>query len=85
MERAADYAAAEKSDVTRRAYKSDFNHFRSWCEALGCTAPPASVGTVAAYLASLADVGLKASMITRTMQSLRHDGLAAQWDRATAC
>jgi hypothetical protein len=65
MERAADYAAAEKSDASRRVYKSDFNHFRSWCESLGCTALPASVGTVAAYLASLADAGLKASTITR--------------------
>jgi hypothetical protein len=54
---AADYAAAEKSDASRRVYKLDFNHFRSWYRSLGCTALPASVGTVAAYLAGLADAG----------------------------
>ncbi len=65
LSRAADYAASEKSDGTRRAYRSDFNHFARWCERAGCASLPASAGTVAAYLADLADAGLKASTITR--------------------
>jgi site-specific recombinase XerD len=65
LQRAADYAAASKSTATRRAYQSDFNHFAAWCALSGETPLPASAGIVAAYLASLADAGLKASTITR--------------------
>jgi hypothetical protein len=30
---AATYAQAEKAEATRRAYRSDFADFRTWCEA----------------------------------------------------
>lgn len=59
------YALAEKSDATRRAYRSDFADFSTWCAANGLTAMPAQVESVAAYLAHLADSGRKASTITR--------------------
>lgn len=62
---AAAYALAEKSEATRRAYVSDFVDFTSWCGGVGAEPLPASVATTAAYLASLADRGLKASTITR--------------------
>ncbi len=62
---AAAYALADKSDATRRAYTADFTDFTAWCGGLGAEPLPASVATVAAYLASLADRGLKASTITR--------------------
>jgi hypothetical protein len=32
LDSAAAYAAAEKSEATRRAYAGDFTHFRAWCE-----------------------------------------------------
>ena len=32
LEWASGYARAEKSEATRRAYRSDFALFRSWCE-----------------------------------------------------
>jgi hypothetical protein len=32
LEEAAGYARAEKSEATRRAYRSDFAQFRFWCE-----------------------------------------------------
>jgi site-specific recombinase XerD len=72
LARAKDYAAAEKSPATRRAYQSDFNHFRSWCARSGVTPLPASVGTVAAYLAFQADAGLKASTITRRCAAIAY-------------
>ena len=65
LSRARDYALAEKSDATRRAYRSDFADFSTWCEAHGLAAMPARVESVAAYLAHLADSGRKASTITR--------------------
>jgi site-specific recombinase XerD len=62
---AADYARAEKAEATRRAYRADFAHFAAWCERASASALPASIETVAAYLASLADAGLRASTISR--------------------
>jgi hypothetical protein len=47
------FAKAEKSPATRKAYATDYRLFCQWCEAL---APmPASVETVAAYLAHEAE------------------------------
>jgi site-specific recombinase XerD len=62
---AATYARAEKSEATRTAYKADFDHFCSWCQSVGRSPLPASVETTAAYLAHLADSGLKVSTINR--------------------
>jgi hypothetical protein len=60
MTRRAVVAAA-----TGRAYQSDFLHFPAWCRSAGREAPPATVDTAAAYVASLAKAGLKPSTITR--------------------
>lgn len=65
LRRAADYARAEKSDATRRNYAQDFDDFRAWCARRRADPLPASVETTAAYLAALADRGLKASTIAR--------------------
>lgn len=62
---AAEYAQSEKADATRRAYRSDFRDFHTWCEAVQASALPASIETTAAYLAQLADKGLKASTVNR--------------------
>jgi site-specific recombinase XerD len=56
--------AADKSDATRRAYRSDFDHFAAWCRSAGRIPLPATSETIATYLASLAD-HLKASTINR--------------------
>jgi site-specific recombinase XerD len=60
---AAAYAAAEKSERTRREYRSSVAKFVAWCEGVGAAAFPASPETVAAHLASLADRGLSVSSI----------------------
>lgn len=67
LESAKAYARAEKAATTRRAYASDFAAFSAWCASQEA-APiplPAEPTTIAAYLASLADDGLKVSTIVR--------------------
>jgi hypothetical protein len=39
---ARDFALAEKSDATRRAYRSDFAGFSAWCRARNAEPMPAS-------------------------------------------
>jgi site-specific recombinase XerD len=63
--------AADKSDATRRAYRSDFDHFAAWCKSAGRTPLPATAETIATYLASLAD-HLKASTINRRCIAIAH-------------
>jgi hypothetical protein len=52
LDQAAGYARAEKSAVTRRAYRSDFRLFRTWYGAKQVTSLPAQPETVAAFLAA---------------------------------
>lgn len=70
--RAADYARSEKADATRRAYRSDFAHFSTWCVSNDRAPLPSSAETAAAYLAHLADSGLKASTITRRCAAITY-------------
>ena len=69
---ASHYAQASKAASTRRAYQADAADFAFWCEQQGAEPLPASVDTVAAYLASLATSGLKASTITRRCAGIRY-------------
>lgn len=62
---AARFIRAEKSEATRRAYRSDFRLFSTWCEAHGLTAMPASVETAVLFLSAQAESGLKASTVGR--------------------
>jgi site-specific recombinase XerD len=69
---ASDFARASKSAATRRAYQTDAADFAAWCERHSLEPLPATVDTVAAYLASLARSGLKASTITRRCAGIRY-------------
>src|SRR5436309_3185618 len=60
LETAKDFARAEKAASTRRAYRSDFDSFRAWCEARNLSALPAAPQAVAAYLGSEASRGHQA-------------------------
>jgi site-specific recombinase XerD len=51
VEAAAFYATAEKATATRRAYKTDFAIFQTWCADRGANALPAEPATVATFLA----------------------------------
>ena len=46
------FAEMEKSEGTRRAYRSDFRIFAAWCVARGLESMPATPGTAARFLSS---------------------------------
>ena len=69
---ASAYAAAEKSDNTRRAYRSAAAQFVAYCSRVGRQPLPASAGTVADYLAHCADSGLKVSTIRLHAAAISH-------------
>ena len=69
-DRAEAYAAEARAANTRRAYTVQFKLFAAWCSAAGHVALPASGAVVAAYLASLADRGLKAASISLALTAI---------------
>jgi site-specific recombinase XerD len=70
VHRAKAYAGEAKASNTRRAYEADQRTFRTWCEARGLSALPATPATVAVYLAALADQGRKVSTIERALSGI---------------
>lgn len=66
------YAMAEKSEATRRGYRSDFAGFSRWCVDRGVEPLPASPGTAAAFLAAEATAGAKASTLSRKLAAIRY-------------
>jgi site-specific recombinase XerD len=69
---AAGYAAEEKAAATRRAYRSDWRAFETWCRRANTCPLPASAAAVAAYLAHVADAGLRASTISRKLAAISY-------------
>jgi site-specific recombinase XerD len=72
LDEAVEYAQAAKSSATRRAYRSDFEIFRSWCETKGLSPLPASPEAVAAFLAFDAKSGTQSSTLERRLAALRY-------------
>ncbi len=72
LERATDYARAEKSAATQKAYWKDFELFGRWARRHGLAVVPASAEAVAAYLASEANSGAKPSTIGRRCAAIRY-------------
>jgi site-specific recombinase XerD len=72
LEEAACYAQAEKAPATRRAYRSDFELFCSWCMTKRVLAVPAAPETVSAFLAAEANRGVKPSTIGRRLAAIRY-------------
>ena len=66
------FALAEKSEATRRGYRSDFAGFSRWCADRGVEPLPASPGAVAAFLAAEATAGAKASTLSRKLAAIRY-------------
>lgn len=62
---AAGFAAAAKSEATRRAYAADWRDFAGWCIGERIESAPASPRTVARYLTYLAGLGRAVSTIDR--------------------
>jgi site-specific recombinase XerD len=74
---ALQFARAEKSVATRRAYRSDFELFRKWCAARKLNALPATPFTLATFLASEARRGIKPSSLERRVAGITYAHLLA--------
>lgn len=70
VEAARGYAAESRAVSTRRAYASDLKLFRSWCEANGVAAFPATPAVVALYVTSMAENGRKVATIRRALAAI---------------
>jgi integrase len=80
-EAAAGFARASKAASTLRAYRTDAADFTAWCGRHGLRPLPASVDTLASYLAELANSGMKA--ITRRCAGLRYMHRVAGFESPT--
>jgi hypothetical protein len=69
---ARSFAELEKAAATPRACRSDFAIFAAWCNARSAEPLPASPAIVATFLAAEANVGAKASTITRRAAAIRY-------------
>src|SRR3954469_19018004 len=67
--RAQDFAAAAKSEGTRRAYAADWAHFSEWCAAQGFDALPALPATIGLYLTDHA-ASLKVTTLDRRLAAI---------------
>lgn len=83
IETAAEYARAEKAVSTRRAYRSDFTLFRSWCDARHVPALPATPEAVAVFLAAEANRGAKVATISRRLAAIRYAHKLAGYEPPT--
>lgn len=72
LEAALSFASQEKSAATRRAYRSDWRVFTTWCSARGLEPLPAAPETVARFLSDQAMGGAKTSTITRRAAAIGH-------------
>ena len=80
-ESATAYAMQSKSANTRRAYKTDWADFTSWCDGHDLASLPAAPQSVSLYLADRADI-LKVSTLQRrlTAVSQAHQGAGEHLD-----
>jgi site-specific recombinase XerD len=72
LSEAVEYAQAAKSPATRRAYRSDFEIFRTWCEEKRLCPLPASAEAVATFLASDVKNGAKPTTLSRRLAAIRY-------------
>jgi site-specific recombinase XerD len=75
-DQARGYAAASRSEATRRAYRADWDHFATWCDGRGLSSLPADPTTVALYVTYMADT-YKPSTISRRLVSIAQAHKAA--------
>jgi site-specific recombinase XerD len=80
--RASEYIRRSKATNTVKAYQSDWNHFKDWCERHGRTALPANPETVTLYLSDLAE-DYKPSTLTRRIASISQVHRAAGHETPT--
>lgn len=64
------YITRSKSESTRKAYRTDWKDFESWCRSKGLNSLPAFPATIAGYLISLSKTH-KAATLERRVISIR--------------
>jgi len=67
--RAADLAAGARAEATKKAYRSDWGHFASWCAGQGLVDLPALPMTVGCYLAAH-ETQLSMATLTRRLSAI---------------
>jgi len=75
-EQARGFIAAAKADNTRRAYRSDWRLFETWCRSQGLASLPATPETVTLYMTALA-ADHKPASLTRKLTSITRAHQAA--------
>ena len=80
---AEEFVRAAKAPSTLRAYRSDWDHFRRWCDQHGVSALPAAAETVALYLTSLAATHKPATMTRRLTAITKAHQIAGHASPAT--
>jgi len=83
LDAASGYALADKSEATRRAYRSDWTAFEAYCRLHGQAPLPATPGLVAAFVSGEARRGLSASSIARRVAAIRYAHLLAKHETPT--
>ena len=68
-ERAQAYARQARAENTKKAYRSDWRHFEAWCEERELESLPATLQTVALYIASCAET-YKVTTLERRLASI---------------
>jgi len=77
---ARQFQAASMAAATRRAYKSDWAGFLSFCDFREVSPLPASTNTICMFLAELADMGKAVSTIVRSLTSINKAHELAGYD-----
>ena len=70
LESAIGYAVDARSPRTRSAYTYQLARFETWADGLGLTWLPAAPATIAIYIASCADSGLRPASIAQAMAAI---------------
>ena len=80
---AEQFVRAAKAAATVRAYRSDWAHFRAWCDQHALSPLPASAQTVALYLTALAATHRPATMTRRLTAITKAHQMAGEPSPAT--
>ena len=70
IDRAIELSDAAIADATKRAYRTDWSNFVTWCAALGLAELPARPDTVAAYIVHLDELGRAPATIDRALVAI---------------
>jgi len=87
LERLADdtkaFALNSKAEATRRAYRADFDAFRTWCAAHSLQSMPARPEAVATYATHMVREGLGVASVSRAMAAISQAHQMAGHDTPT--